>query len=107
MTYPTDEERQWAAMRPGERIWLFTLDRLASLNARAKMECREPTCGERGEDNEVVSCSSKNCGKKLMLSGWRRELQVMEDIAALVEALERKKLQDDAAEDKRTRGKRS
>jgi len=87
-----------------DRIYSYVLDRLASLHARATIECQEPTCGIRDENGEVVSCSSNNCGEKKMLSGWRRELQVMRDIKALVEGLERVEIQKQAAEDKR--GKR-
>jgi hypothetical protein len=92
--------------RPRDRIFDYVLDRLASLAVRASMECREPTCGARDpETNEVISCLSKDCGEKLMLAGWRRELQVMRDIRALVEGLERAEMQRNAADDKK--GKRS
>lgn len=81
------------------------LDRLASLNVRATIECKEPTCGARDESGEVVSCSSKDCGEKLMMAGWRRELQVMRDIKILVEALDRKELEKIAAGDKKGKGR--
>lgn len=90
--------------RPRDRIYDYILDRLSSLAARASLECREPTCGARDETGEVVSCSSKNCGEKLMMAGWRRELRVMRDIKALVEGLERVEVERLAAADKR--GKR-
>lgn len=86
-------------------MYAFCLDRLASLNARATMECQEPTCGARGEDGEVISCSSKDCGEKLMLAGWRRELQVMRDFKALIEGLERAELAKLAAADKKGKGR--
>lgn len=93
------------AERPRDRIYNYVLDRLASLGARASLECREPTCGARDEEtNEVISCLSKDCGEKLMMAGWRRELQVMKDIRALVEGLERAEMQRNAADDKK--GKR-
>ena len=93
------------AERPRDRIYGYCLDRLASLAAHATISCREPTCGARDPDtNDVVSCASKNCGEKLMMYGWRRELMVMRDIKSLVEALERAELERLAAEGKR--GKR-
>jgi hypothetical protein len=104
MTSPSDELVEFFKLRPRDRIYDFVLDRLASLTVRATMECKEPTCGARDEDGEVVSCSSVNCGEKLMMVGWRRELQVMKDVRALVEGLERAELQREAAADKR--GKR-
>ena len=88
--------------RPRDRIYSFCLDRLASLAAHATISCREPSCGARDpETNEVVSCASKNCGERLMLHGHRRELQVMKDIRALIEALERAELERIAAEGRR------
>jgi hypothetical protein len=93
--------------RPRDRIYGYALDRLASLSARATIECREPTCGDRGEDGELVSCgSSSHCGEKMMLAGWRRELQVMRDIKALVERLEQKELEATAAADRGKKGAR-
>jgi hypothetical protein len=86
--------------RPRDRIYGFVIDRLASLNARANSECREPTCGARDEDGALVSCASPHCGEKLMMLGWRRELQVMRDIKALVEHLEQKELEAMATADK-------
>ena len=86
MTNLTSQTEQ----RPRDLIYDYVLDRLASLNVRAGLECREPSCGARDEETgEVASCSSKNCGEKLMLAGWRRELQVMRAIKILVEGLER------------------
>lgn len=93
-------------IRPRDRIYEYAIDRLASLSARATAECREPTCGARGEDGELVSCSSRHCGEKLMLPGWRRELQVMRDVKALVEHLELKELEAAAAADKARKGPR-
>lgn len=90
--------------RPRDRIYGYALDRLASLNVRASLECREPTCGARDETGEVVSCSSPNCGEKKMREGWRRELQVMRDIKALVEWVERREMETQANAGKR--GKR-
>lgn len=92
--------------RPRDRIYDYAIDRLSSLAARATMECREPTCGARGEDGEVVSCQSQHCGEKLMLAGWRRELQVMRDIKALVDRLELRELEAAAAADKGGKGTR-
>lgn len=92
------------AERPRDRIYSFCIDRLASLAAHATISCREPTCGERDpETNEVISCSSKNCGERLMLYGWRKELQVMRDIRALIEALERAELERVATEGKKVK----
>lgn len=92
-------------VRPRDRMYDYVLDRLASLNARALMECREPSCGEmRDEDGLLVSCQSENCGEKLMLPGWRRELQVMRDFRALIERLEQKELEAIAAADRGKKG---
>lgn len=91
MTSPTEAT---PAERPRDRIYDYILDRLASLAARASLECRESTCGARDEETkEVISCASKDCGEKLMMAGWRRELRVMRDIKALVEGLERAELE--------------
>jgi hypothetical protein len=109
LTSPTDKPvdatyADWFALRPRDRMFLFALDRLASLEARAKIECLEPSCGTR-DDEGVHSCTnSKNCGEKLMLAGWRRELQAMRDVKALVEGLERREQELEAAKDRR--GKR-
>jgi hypothetical protein len=98
LTSPTD--------RPREVAYGYILDRLASLNVRATISCLEPTCGARDEEtNEVVSCSSKNCGEKLMLEGWRRELAAMRYMKELVEWADRFELKKIAEADKK--GKRS
>lgn len=89
--------------RPRDRIYGYVLDRLSSLSVRATLECQEPTCGARNEEGEVISCSSKDCGEKLMMPGWRRELQVMRDVKALVEGLERAEMQREAESDKKGR----
>lgn len=70
----------------------FICDRLTNLTVRARAECKEPTCGAR-EDGEIVSCSSPNCGEKLMMEGWRRELHVMRLFKNLIEYLERQELE--------------
>ena len=77
------------AERPRDRIFDYSLDRIASLRARAVLECREPSCGAKDEEGNVISCSSENCGEKRMMAGWRRELRVMRDVRELVEWLER------------------
>jgi hypothetical protein len=77
---------------------------MASLNVHASLACREPTCGARDEQGEVISCESVNCGEKLMLDGYKRELLVMRDLKALIEWLERSELEKQAAADKK--GKR-
>lgn len=87
-------------------MYAFALDRIGSLTVRATAECREPTCGARDEDGNVVSCSSEHCGEKLMLPGWRRELAVMRDIKEMVEWLDRQDLKKKAAADKAMRDKR-
>ena len=95
MTSPTE--------RPRDRIYSYVIDRLASLSVRATMECREPTCGARDEAGEVVSCSSPHCGEKKMNEGWRREMQVMRDVKALVEGLERRELENEFRKQKKAR----
>lgn len=67
----------------------YVVDRLFSLEVRAKMECKEPTCGTIDDDGAASCVNSKHCGEKLMMQGWRRELQVMRDFKALLEVLER------------------
>lgn len=91
------------AERPRDRISDFALDRITSLRVRAVIECREPTCGARDEDGEVISCSSKNCGEKLMMPGWRRELLVMREIWELIVWLERTEIEKAAKADKGNR----
>jgi len=90
--------------RPRDRIYSYAIDRMSSLAVHASLACREPTCGARDEEGDLISCQSVHCGEKLMLSGYRRELTVMRDIRALIEALERAELERLAAGDKR--GKR-
>lgn len=99
LTSPNEE-------RPRDVVYDFVIDRLASLSVHATIACREPTCGARDEEGNLVSCESKDCGEKLMLSGWRRELRVMRVVKAWVEGLERAEQQKHAAEDKANRGKR-
>lgn len=99
LTSPIDE-------RPREVAYGHLIDRLFSLNVRATMACREPTCGAR-EDGAVVSCSSKNCGEKLMLEGWRRELAAMRYLKELVEWADRFEQKRAAEVDKKTKGKRT
>lgn len=82
MTSQSDE-------RPREIAFDHVLDRLATLNARATLECREPTCGARDDDGEVISCSSEHCGEKLMREGWRRELAAMRYMKDLIEWADR------------------
>jgi hypothetical protein len=93
--------------RPREIAYVHVLERLATLNARATLECREPTCGERDKDGEVISCSSKHCGEKLMRDGWRRELSAMRYMKELIEWADRFEIKKAAEEDKKTKGKRS
>lgn len=93
------------AERPRERMHAYALERIGSLSARASMECQEPTCGARDEEGNLVSCASANCGEKLMLPGWRRELQVMRDLRTLIEWLERDELEKVAAADKAKAGR--
>jgi hypothetical protein len=104
LTSPSDELAEFFKLRPRDRIYLQVMDDLFSLENRAREACLEPTCGARDEDGEIISCSSVNCGEKIMLSGYRRRLQVMRDVKALVEGLERAQLEQQAAADKR--GKR-
>ena len=91
------------AERPRDRIFDYCLDRIASLRARAVLECREPSCGAKDEEGNVISCSSDNCGEKRMMAGWRRELRVMRDVRELVEWLERSELEKTAKADKGNR----
>lgn len=67
----------------------YVVDRLFSLDVRARTECKESTCGVFDDDGIASCVNSKQCGEKLMLAGWRRELQVMRDFKALLEGLER------------------
>jgi hypothetical protein len=97
---PNDPYAEWYKLTPRERMFTYALERIGSLEARATAECKEPSCGERDKDGDKVSCSSPNCGEKQMLAGWRRELQFMRDITALVHALERRELEQKAAADK-------
>lgn len=99
MTSPTE--------RPRDAAYGYILDRLASLNVRATISCLEPTCGARDEDGIVISCISKNCGEKLMLEGWRRELASMRYVKELIEWADRFELKKLADNDKATKGKRS
>ena len=69
-------------------MFSFIVDRLFSLEVRAKNECKESACGSYDDDGVSACVNSKNCGEKLMLSGWQRELIVMRDFKALLEALE-------------------
>ncbi len=100
MTSPIDE-------RPREIAYGHILERLVTLNVRATSECKEPTCGERDKDGEVISCSSKHCGEKLMCEGWRRELSAMRYMKGLIEWADRYEIKKTAEEDKKTKGKRS
>lgn len=99
MTSPTNPPVE----RPRDRIFDYCLDRIASLRARAKLECREPTCGAIDEEGNVVSCSSQNCGEKRMMHGWQRELRVMRDVRELIEWLERSEIEKAAKADKGNR----
>lgn len=96
---PNDPYAEWHKLPPRERMFTYALERIGSLEARATAECKEPTCGTV-EDGEKISCSSPNCGEKQMLAGWRRELQFMRDITALVQWLERRELELKAAAEK-------
>ena len=96
----------WRGQRPRDRDYDFILDRIAVLSDYATRACREPSCGARDEDGNVVSCLSKDCGEKRIAEHLQRELQVMRDLRTLIEWLERSELQKAAAADKASRGKR-
>lgn len=98
MTSPNEE-------RPRDFVTHYLIERLGSLSVHATLACREPTCGARDETGELVSCLSVNCGEKLMLSGYQRELKVWRIVRAWIEMLERAELERLAAADKR--GKRT
>lgn len=100
MTSPT-EQPLWATQRPRDRLYDFAIDRITVLADFAVRNCREPTCGARDEDGVLVSCRSDRCGEKRLEESHRRELQVMRDLRALVEGLERVELAKLAAEDKK------
>lgn len=87
---------EWLKLKTGDRMFLYAIDRIASLEARAKIECREPSCGVVDEEGVSSCVNNKNCGEKTMLSGWRRELQAMRDLKALVEWLERRDMEKKA-----------
>jgi hypothetical protein len=106
VTSTSPSEEPWETQRPRDRDYDYVLDRIAVLSDFASRSCREPSCGTRDEDGNVVSCSSKHCGEKRMEVHHRRELQVMRDIRALIEWLERSELQKAVAEDKKNMGKR-
>lgn len=84
----------------------FAIDRITVLTDFATRNCREPTCGARDEDGAVVSCKSDQCGERRLEEWHRRELQVMRDLRALVEGLERVELAKLAAEDKKKGARR-
>ena len=69
MTSPTERPRDI------DYVFDFLMDRITDGRRRARFACQEPTCGAMDEDGKVISCASVNCGEKLMLSGWRRELR--------------------------------
>ena len=83
MSSPTEEPE-----RPRDRMLSFVVDRLFSLEVRAKVECKESACGTYDDDGVAACVNSEQCGEKLMLKGWRRELRVMRDFKGLLEALE-------------------
>lgn len=80
MTSPTE--------RPRDRMFAYVADRIFSLETRAKMECKSAACGSTDDDGVSACTNSKDCGEKTMLQGWRRELQFMRDVKALLEVLE-------------------
>lgn len=96
----------WLAMRPRDRMYEFALDRIAILSDFATRNCREPSCGTRDEDGEVASCKSPHCGERRMEEHHQRELQIMRDVCALIEWLERAELQR-AAEAAKGKGRKS
>jgi len=104
LTSPTEPSaEEWEKLRPRDRMFLYAVDRLASLEARAKLECREPACGVKDEEGVLACVNSRVCGEKLMLSGWRRELHVMRELKGLVEWLEQRDLEKAAEKLKRNR----
>lgn len=106
MTSPT-EQPAWVSQRPRDRMYDFVLDRITTLSSFATRNCCEPNCGIRDEDGDVVSCSSAACGEKRLEEWHRRELQVMRDMRAFIEAFERSQIEKAAAADKATKGKKS
>lgn len=105
MTSPSDA----APERPRDidYVFDFLLDRIVDGRRRAKAVCQEPTCGARDDDGKVVSCSSPHCGEKLMLPGWRREYRSCVLLRDMVLQTERKAIEQQAADDKKYKGKRS
>ncbi len=85
----------------------YALDRIAILSDFGTRNCREPTCGARDEDGVLVSCNSKHCGERRMEEHHQRELQIMRDVRALVEWLERAELERTAEADKKSKGRKS
>lgn len=95
MKFPSERERDF--------VTGYMLERLGSLNVQTTLACKEPTCGARDEDGKVVSCSSENCGEKLMLTGHRRELWVWRVVRGWIEEFDRAEIEQRAVDDKKDR----
>lgn len=95
MTYPSKRERDF--------VTGYLLERMGSLNARATIACREPTCGERDNQGKVISCASEHCGEKLMLEGHRRELWAWRCVRSWIEEFDREEGEELAAAIKKGR----
>ena len=93
-------------MRPRDRMYDFVLDRIAILSDFATRNCREPSCGTRDEEGNVISCTSEHCGERRIAEDHQRELQVMRDMRALIEWLERAELERAAEADKKSKGRK-
>lgn len=100
----TSPNEPWESQRPRDRMYLFAIDRIHILQDFAKRHCKVVNCGEKDEDGEII-CGGAGCGEKLIHADHRRELQALRDVKALVEALERKELEAQAAADKKGKGR--
>ena len=91
-----------ASERPRDRMLAYVQMRLSDLQARARIECLEPTCGSKPDDSDhYVGCNTRLCGHQVMLSGWRRERDFLTDVSNLIDALDAQAMKNEAKGRKR------
>lgn len=89
--------------RPRDRIYEWALYRRGILEDFARRHCKNPACGTRDDEGELIPCAGANCGEKLIHEEHQRELRAMRDMCALAEWLERDELKKKAEDDKQNR----
>lgn len=83
----------------------WAVDRIHILQDFASRNCQVANCGGKDDEGEPIPCSGSGCGERRIHADHRRELRVMRDLKALIEALELKELQALAAADKKGKGR--